>query len=123
MSAEALVAPSAGKDSMTAGALLSLIAHFNSMSLQELIVTAQVAPKKLLGLLKELHGARLIEVEGLKDLSELEETFARHQTEGFDPSETPYLADRRSLISELASERPDSKVTISHKGFSRALAL
>jgi hypothetical protein len=125
MGGDVLTQPSTvvGKDSMTAGNLLSLIAQFNSMSLQELVVAAQVAPKKLFCLLKELHSAKLIEIQGADDLNELATIFARHQTLEFDPSETPYLADRRSLLDELAARRPGSKVTVSQKGFSRALAL
>lgn len=111
------------RDSLTAGALLSLIAHSHEMSLVELLVTAQVCPKKLLGLLKELHKANLIEVSGVSNLSELDDMFERHQSKTLDTSEVPYVRERRDLMGELAEVRPASKVSISRKGFSKALVL
>jgi hypothetical protein len=116
-------APRGVSDNMTSGALLSLIAHSHFVSLPELLLTAQVRPKKLLGLLKDLYKAQLIEVEGVQSLNELDELFAKHETQEFDTSEVPFLNDRRHLIAELAEQRPDSKISISRRGFGRALAL
>jgi hypothetical protein len=111
------------RDSMTSGALLSLIARAHAISIAELLVTAQVAPRNLLLLLKELQKANLIEVKGLSDLKELDDLFARNQTRTEDRSEIPFLEDRRGLIGEIATKHPDLKVSISRRGFGRALAL
>jgi hypothetical protein len=110
-------------DGLTAGALLSLIAHSHYVTLPELLLTAQVRPKKLLCLLKELQRAQLIELEGTQSLDELDGLFERHQTQEFDSSEVPFLNDRRALIAELALNQPASKISISRRGFGRALAL
>ena len=108
---------------MTAGALLSLIAHAHTISVPELLITAQVAPQKLLDLLKELEKAHYIRIDNGNSFSMLDNIFARHESREVDHSEAPYLSERIAIIDELAANGASPTVTISHKGFGRALIL
>lgn len=109
---------------MSTETLVSVIARAQELSLAEVIAISHQEPGRLWQTLADLEKAGYIKISGV-DATALRDVFSRHLgsvASGSSVQNLPFESERRALIGELKAQRPKASVSISQKGFNRALA-